>query len=120
MEAIFKTERVVSESGLCHACGGLAKQSLRIPAYFEIAGCGKLKKAAQIVLAPFLQAHDVVVAIFNLQHAILGNVRWIGYGRPVWIGNDSILWRIGALGCSAGWKEPRHSLRQNDRKKIVN
>src|SRR6266403_2572122 len=97
MESIFKSERVVPESCLRYAFNGLTQKCVGVPTNLKIAGCGKLEEAHKVVFPFLLQAHHMIESIFDLQHAVLGNVRRIGNRGPVRIGDNAVFWSAGAL-----------------------
>src|SRR5262249_41018005 len=119
MESVLKSQSAVPKSGLRDTRRGLSKQRVCVPANFQIARCGKLEQSYQVVFALFLWSHHMVVSVLNFQDSILRNVCWVCHGRAVWVGDDSILWRIRALRESIGWKEAEERLRQNDGKDVM-
>src|SRR5690348_6683788 len=104
MEAIFESERIVAESRLCHASNGLSLQRVGVPTNLKIAGCGELEQTREIVFAFLLEAHYMIVPVFDFQHAVLGNVRRVGHRRPVRIRHNAVLRGIGTLCSSVQWR----------------
>src|SRR5215475_8588975 len=112
MESVLKSQSAVPKSGLRDPGRGLSQQRVCVPANFQIARRGKLEQSYQVVFPLLLWSHNMVVSVLNFQDAVLRNVRWIGHGRAVGVGDDSILWRIGALGGSGRRKERSNRWRQ--------
>src|SRR5215813_705008 len=56
----------------------------------------------------------MVISVLNFQNSILCNVRRICHGWTVWVGDDSILWRVSTLRDAASREEAKDHFRQND------